>query len=131
MLAAGVFMNFMLALLILTIAFMTGTTAPTGDVRVFDVRPGSPAAAAGIVPGNIVTHVNIALRVNLMAQNMLIFNNTLDAVNWSISVLHHEDWTGSVVAASAPEPSGMSPAASYAWRKRTASLSKGSAWASR
>src|SRR5207302_6268801 len=47
-LAAGVFMNFVLAFVILTAAFATGTTAPTGDVRVVSVSPGSPAAAAGI-----------------------------------------------------------------------------------
>jgi regulator of sigma E protease len=57
-LAAGVFMNFVLAILILTVAFMTGTTAPTGDVRVFDVRPGSPAAAAGLQVGDIVVDVD-------------------------------------------------------------------------
>jgi regulator of sigma E protease len=57
-LAAGVFMNFVLALIILTIAFATGTTAPTGDVRVFDVRAGSPAAAAGLQVGDIVVDVD-------------------------------------------------------------------------
>jgi len=57
-LAAGVFMNFVLALFILTIAFATGTTAPTGDVRVFDVRPNSPAAAAGVKVGDIVVDVD-------------------------------------------------------------------------
>ncbi|HEY8807013.1 MAG TPA: M50 family metallopeptidase [Candidatus Limnocylindria bacterium] len=57
-LAAGVFMNFVLALVILTVAFMTGTTAPTGDVRVFDVRPNSPAAAAGIQVGDIIVDVD-------------------------------------------------------------------------
>jgi len=57
-LAAGVFMNFVLALFILTIAFATGTTAPTGDVRVYDVRPNSPAAAAGIRVGDIVVDVD-------------------------------------------------------------------------
>ncbi|MDQ6857655.1 MAG: M50 family metallopeptidase [Chloroflexota bacterium] len=57
-LAAGVFMNFVLAILILTVAFMTGTTAPTGDVRVFDVRPGSPAQAAGLQVGDIVVDVD-------------------------------------------------------------------------
>lgn len=57
-LAAGVFMNFVLALLILTVAFATGTTAPTGDVRVFDVRPSSPAAAAGLQVGDIVVDVD-------------------------------------------------------------------------
>ena len=57
-LAAGVFMNFVLAIVILTVAFMTGTTAPTGDVRVFDVRPNSPAAAAGMQVGDIVVDVD-------------------------------------------------------------------------
>ena len=57
-LAAGVFMNFVLAIVILTVAFATGTTAPTGDVRVFDVRPGSPAAAAGMQVGDIVVDVD-------------------------------------------------------------------------
>jgi regulator of sigma E protease len=57
-LAAGVFMNFMLALLILTVAFATGTTAPTGEVRVFDVRPNSPAAAAGLQVGDIIVDVD-------------------------------------------------------------------------
>jgi regulator of sigma E protease len=57
-LAAGVFMNFVLAIFILTIAFATGTTAPTGDVRVFDVRPNSPAAAAGLQVGDIVVDVD-------------------------------------------------------------------------
>jgi len=57
-LAAGVSMNFVLALFILTIAFATGTTAPTGDVRVFDVRAGSPAAVAGIQVGDIVVDVD-------------------------------------------------------------------------
>jgi regulator of sigma E protease len=51
-------MNFVLALLILTVAFATGTTAPTGDVRVFDVRPNSPAAAAGLRVGDIILDVD-------------------------------------------------------------------------
>lgn len=57
-LAAGVLMNFVLALFILTIAFATGTTAPTGDVRVFDVRAGSPAQAAGLMVGDIIVDVD-------------------------------------------------------------------------
>lgn len=58
-LAAGVFMNFVLALVILTAAYMVGgATAPTGDVRVFDVRPNSPAAIAGVQPGDVVVDVD-------------------------------------------------------------------------
>ena len=42
-LAAGVTMNMVLALVVLTIAFATGTTASTGDVRVRSVATDSPA----------------------------------------------------------------------------------------
>ena len=41
-------MNIILALLVLTIAFATGTTGATGDVRVDPVATGSPAEGAGI-----------------------------------------------------------------------------------
>ncbi|HVR88602.1 MAG TPA: M50 family metallopeptidase [Candidatus Limnocylindria bacterium] len=57
-LAAGVVMNFVLALVILTIAFATGTTAPNGDVRVFAVSGGSPAQVAGVHVGDLVKDVD-------------------------------------------------------------------------
>jgi regulator of sigma E protease len=57
-LAAGVFMNFVLAFAVLTVAFATGSTAPTGEVRVVQVAPGSPAAAAGLTKDDIVTTVD-------------------------------------------------------------------------
>ncbi|MGH2499316.1 MAG: M50 family metallopeptidase, partial [Candidatus Limnocylindria bacterium] len=57
-LVAGVAMNFVLALVVLTVAFMSGSTAPTGDVRVVEVAAGSPAEIAGIQPGDIVTGVD-------------------------------------------------------------------------
>ena len=53
-LVAGVSMNVVLALFVLTIAFASGTTASTGDVRVDQVAPGSPAEKAGIQVGDIV-----------------------------------------------------------------------------
>lgn len=53
-LVAGVGMNAVLALVVLTAAFALGTNAPTGDVRVTEVRPDSPAEAAGIRTGDIV-----------------------------------------------------------------------------
>ena len=54
-LAAGVFMNFVLAFVILTIAFsIGGAKTASGNVSIVEVQPGSPALAAGIRPGDIV-----------------------------------------------------------------------------
>ena len=57
-LAAGVTMNMVLALFVLTIAFATGTTASTGDVRVREVAPDSPASRAGFQIGDIVRAID-------------------------------------------------------------------------
>ncbi len=57
-LAAGVAMNFVLAIIVLTGAFMIGTETPTGVVRVAEVAPGSPAEVAGIQPGDIVRTID-------------------------------------------------------------------------
>jgi len=57
-LAAGVTMNFVLAIVVLTAAFMIGTEAPTGVVRVAEVAAGSPAEVAGIQPGDIVRTID-------------------------------------------------------------------------
>lgn len=57
-LAAGVAMNMVLAIVVLTAAFALGSQAPTGQVRVSEVRPGSPAAAAGLLAGDIVRAVD-------------------------------------------------------------------------
>jgi len=57
-LVAGVTMNIVLALVVLTIAFANGTTAPNGDVRVDRVAAGSPAEKAGIVADDIVASID-------------------------------------------------------------------------
>src|SRR5437899_4914221 len=57
-LVAGVTMNVVLALVVLTIAFASGTTAPTGDVRVDQVAANSPAEKAGILVGDIVRSID-------------------------------------------------------------------------
>ena len=57
-LVAGVTMNLVLALFVLTIAFATGTTAATGDVRVDQVAAGSPAEKTGVQVGDIVRSID-------------------------------------------------------------------------
>ena len=57
-LVAGVTMNLVLALVVLTIAFASGTTAPTGDVRVDQVAAGSPAEKAGVQVNDIVASID-------------------------------------------------------------------------
>lgn len=57
-LVAGVTMNVLLALVVLTAAFASGTTAPNGDVRVDLVAAGSPAEAAGIKVDDIVRSID-------------------------------------------------------------------------
>jgi regulator of sigma E protease len=57
-LAAGVTMNFVLAIVVLTAAFAIGTEAPTGAVRVEEVAAGSPAEAAGIQPGDVIRTID-------------------------------------------------------------------------
>lgn len=57
-LIAGVTMNMVLALAVLTVAFMTGTTASTGDVRVMEVAADSPAQQAGVRVDDIVRRID-------------------------------------------------------------------------
>jgi regulator of sigma E protease len=57
-LAAGVGMNFVLAIAVLTAAFALGTTIPDGLVHIEDVAANSPAAAAGIQKGDIVKQID-------------------------------------------------------------------------
>lgn len=57
-LVAGVSMNVVLALIVLTIAFASGTTAATGDVRVDQVAQLSPAEKAGVQVGDIVRSID-------------------------------------------------------------------------
>ncbi len=57
-LVAGVTMNMVLAIVVLTIAFASGTTAPTGVVRVDEVAEGSPAQQAGIQVDDVVRSID-------------------------------------------------------------------------
>ena len=57
-LVAGVTMNFVLAIVVLTGAFLLGTPGPTGDVRVAEVSATSPAATAGLQTGDVMVSVD-------------------------------------------------------------------------
>jgi regulator of sigma E protease len=57
-LAAGPLMNAILPIVLLSIAFMVPTQVVVGDVVIDQVAPDSPAAEAGIVPGDTVISIN-------------------------------------------------------------------------
>ena len=57
-LSAGSLMNFLLPLILFTIAFMIPHNMVIGDVLVEDVASGSPAALAGIEPGDSIVSIN-------------------------------------------------------------------------
>lgn len=58
-LVAGVAMNVLLAAVVYTLIFATGAPGPfTGKIRWNHVEPGSPAALAGIKPGDVVAKID-------------------------------------------------------------------------
>jgi regulator of sigma E protease len=57
-LSAGSIMNFLLPILLFTIAFMVPHNVVTGDVMVAEVAPESPAAVAGIEVGDTLVSIN-------------------------------------------------------------------------
>lgn len=57
-LGAGSLMNFLLPLLLFSIAFMIPHNQVIGQVTVEEVAPDSPAARAGIMPGDIILRAN-------------------------------------------------------------------------
>ena len=57
-LSAGSLMNFLLPLLLFSVAFMVPHNAVSGQVLVEEVASDSPAAQAGIVPGDIILSVD-------------------------------------------------------------------------
>ncbi len=56
-LSAGSLMNFLLPLLLFSIAFMVPSNVVSGQVLVEEVAPASPAARAGIEPGDTILEV--------------------------------------------------------------------------
>ena len=56
-LASGAFMNAVLAMVVLTAVFMLPRDVTVGEVTITRTEPESPAALAGILPGDVVTNV--------------------------------------------------------------------------
>ncbi len=56
--AAGPVMNLLTAVLLFSVLFVIPRDVPVGDVSVVDVSPGSPAAQAGVLPGDVILEAN-------------------------------------------------------------------------
>jgi len=57
-LASGALVNFLLPFVLFAIAFMVPHNAFTGQIAVGEVSPASPAAVAGLEPGDIILAIN-------------------------------------------------------------------------
>jgi len=55
--SGGVFMNLLLAVLIFIGLFLRGIPEPTGPILIQEVAPGSPAAVAGVVEGDVLVRI--------------------------------------------------------------------------
>ena len=56
--AAGPFMNLMMAVALFSALFVIPQDVPVGDVSVVDVLPDSPAEQAGVLPGDVILEAN-------------------------------------------------------------------------
>lgn len=56
--AAGAIINALLPILLFSIAFMVPHDVATGQIAIADVAPDSPAAGAGLIPGDIILTIN-------------------------------------------------------------------------
>ena len=56
--AAGPFMNLLTAVVLFSALFVIPQDVPVGDVSVMSVMPSSPAAQAGVLPGDVIREAN-------------------------------------------------------------------------
>src|SRR3972149_9223030 len=57
-LGAGAFMNALLPIILFSVAFMIPRQVAVGDIHIEEVAPNSPAAVAGIKPGDTLLSIN-------------------------------------------------------------------------
>ncbi|MBI4299401.1 MAG: site-2 protease family protein, partial [Chloroflexi bacterium] len=84
-LVAGSFMNGLLAVAIFTVFFMTPQETLVGQVRIQQVTPDSPAARAGLKPGDTVLRVNGERVLNHAELARLIHLNLGSPMEWVIT----------------------------------------------
>jgi len=58
-LSAGVFMNFLLAIVITTFLLTRGVVEPTDQVHIETIAAGSPAAQSGLVTNDVITQIGV------------------------------------------------------------------------
>jgi len=92
-LSAGSIMNILLALFLFSITFMIPQDVPMGDVMVKEVAPNSPAAVAGIMPGDTIISLNNRPINNIGDLNQSIYLYLGSEV--SILIQHNDSTTES------------------------------------
>ena len=94
-LVAGSAMNVLLPVVIFAAIFMLPQNEPTGNVLITEVAPGSPAAGAGLLPGDRVvevngdevdTHSDVALRIHANLGNQMTWMVERDGALQQMSV---------------------------------------------
>ncbi len=93
-LASGSLMNFILPVLLFSIAFMVPHNMLKGEVTVEDISDNSPAQAAGILPGDIILSVNDNIISNSGDAQRYFQLNTGQEISVSV---RHADQTSETV----------------------------------
>jgi regulator of sigma E protease len=81
---AGSFMNILLPIVLFTIAFMIPQEVSTGAALITNVVPDSPAARAGVQPGDILLAVNGREAQNVQDAAYLIRLNQGETMTWRL-----------------------------------------------